>query len=53
LQDAVRRFAREEVLPQAADYDRTMAFPWEVVKKAHASGFMNVDVPGEYGMFKI
>uniref|UniRef100_A0A914I5C0 Medium-chain specific acyl-CoA dehydrogenase, mitochondrial n=1 Tax=Globodera rostochiensis TaxID=31243 RepID=A0A914I5C0_GLORO len=27
----------------------TMEFPWEVIKKAHANGFMNVDIPSEYG----
>ena len=49
LQDAVRRFTREEIIPQAAHYDQTMKFPWEVIKKAHANGFMNVDIPTEYG----
>lgn len=24
-------------------------FPWPVIKKAHANGFMNVDIPTEYG----
>ena len=26
-----------------------MEFPWEVIRKAHANGFMNVDIPAEYG----
>ena len=43
------KFTAEEIIPKAAHYDQTMKFPWEIIKKAHANGFMNVDIPAEYG----
>ncbi|KAI6191784.1 hypothetical protein M3Y97_00265500 [Aphelenchoides bicaudatus] len=49
LRDAVMKFAKEEIIPVAAEYDKTMEFPWPVIKKAHENGFMNVDVPTQYG----
>lgn len=42
-------FARDEIRPVAPQHDRTAEFPWEVVKKAHALGLMNLTVPEEYG----
>lgn len=51
LQEAVRKFTKEEIIPVAAHYDRTMEFPWPVVKKAHENGFMNVDIAAEYGIY--
>jgi acyl-CoA dehydrogenase len=26
-----------------------MEYPWPIIKKAHANGFMNLDIPSEYG----
>lgn len=49
LQRAARQFVQEEIVPVGAHYDRTMEFPWEVVRKAHANGFMNLSIPTEYG----
>uniref|UniRef100_A0A915E9C7 medium-chain acyl-CoA dehydrogenase n=1 Tax=Ditylenchus dipsaci TaxID=166011 RepID=A0A915E9C7_9BILA len=49
LQDSVTKFVKEEIIPKAAHYDQTMEFPWEIIKKAHANGFMNVDIGEEYG----
>uniref|UniRef100_A0A1I8BJC8 Acyl-CoA_dh_N domain-containing protein n=1 Tax=Meloidogyne hapla TaxID=6305 RepID=A0A1I8BJC8_MELHA len=49
LKQSVGKFADEEIIPKAAHYDKTMEFPWEIIKKAHANGFMNVDIPTEYG----
>lgn len=49
LQQLTRKFAREEIMPKAAYYDRTGEFPWQIVKKAHALGLMNVYVPKEIG----
>lgn len=49
LQDAIQKFTKDEIIPKAAYYDRTMEFPWDVIKRAHANGFMNVDIPSEYG----
>lgn len=44
-----RKFAREVVLPAAPQYDKTAEFPWDIVKQAHALGFMNGPVPEKYG----
>lgn len=49
LRDAVRKFTTEEIIPVAHYYDRTMEYPWDVVKKAHACGFVNTDIPEKYG----
>ena len=43
------KFTREEIMPVAAHYDRTGEYPWEVLKKAHANGLMNLHIPEEYG----
>jgi len=50
LQDAVKKFTRDEIIPKASHHDQTMKFPWDIIKKAHANGFMNVDIPTEYGL---
>jgi len=49
LKETAIRFTKDEIIPRAAHYDKTMEFPWEIVKKAHAAGLMNTDVPVEYG----
>lgn len=51
MQELARKFAREEILPVAAQYDKSGEFPWPVVKKAWSLGLMNGSVPqhcGEY-----
>ncbi|BGP12284.1 hypothetical protein JCM10213v2_000197 [Rhodosporidiobolus nylandii] len=49
IRELARSFTANEVIPVAAEYDRTMAYPWDVIKKAHAEGLVNVHVPEEYG----
>lgn len=49
IQQLARKFSREEIIPKASYYDRTGEFPWQIVKKAHALGLMNVYVPKEIG----
>src|SRR5919204_1910571 len=49
LRDLAREFARKEIAPVAALYDREHRFPWEVMRKAFDTGLMNVIVPREYG----
>ncbi|BGO88533.1 hypothetical protein NBRC10512_003369 [Rhodotorula toruloides] len=49
IRDLARSFTANEIIPVAAEYDRTMKYPWEVIKKAHAEGLLNVHVPEEYG----
>lgn len=49
LQESVRRFAKNEIIPVAAHYDETEEFPMPVVKKAYEAGLMNASIPVEYG----
>lgn len=44
-----RKFAREEILPKAAHYDKTMEYPWEIVKKAWELGILNPHIPEDIG----
>ncbi|SGY95363.1 BQ5605_C036g11488 [Microbotryum silenes-dioicae] len=49
FRDLARQFARDEIIPVAAEYDRSMKFPWDVIKKAHGAGLLNVHIPEAYG----
>uniref|UniRef100_A0A8C6TU03 Medium-chain specific acyl-CoA dehydrogenase, mitochondrial n=1 Tax=Neogobius melanostomus TaxID=47308 RepID=A0A8C6TU03_9GOBI len=44
-----RKFAREEIVPAAAMYDRTGEYPFPVIKKAWELGLVNGHIPEEYG----
>ncbi|KAE9546896.1 hypothetical protein FO519_009891 [Halicephalobus sp. NKZ332] len=46
---AAFKFSKDVILPQAAQFDKTMEFPWEIVKQAHELGFMHCMVPEKYG----
>ena len=43
------KFTREEVIPQAPHYDKTGEYPWDIIKKAHEIGLMNLHIPEAYG----
>ncbi|KZS10838.1 putative Medium-chain specific acyl-CoA dehydrogenase, mitochondrial [Daphnia magna] len=49
IQLLARKFAREEILPVAAQYDKTGEFPWDIIKKAHGLGLINHHIPQEFG----
>jgi acyl-CoA dehydrogenase len=49
LQATARRFAREQVAPIAAHYDRTAEFPREVIRQAWELGLASTVIPVEYG----
>jgi short-chain 2-methylacyl-CoA dehydrogenase len=49
LQETVRDFARQEVAPVAEELDRTKAFPYEIVRKMGALGWMGIPFPEEVG----
>jgi butyryl-CoA dehydrogenase len=44
----VREFARTEILPTAAERDRTKEFPREILRKMGELGLMGMNVPAEY-----
>src|SRR5262245_50611033 len=48
-QKTAREFARDEVLPKAAEIDREHRHPTELVKRMADLGFLGMAVPEEYG----
>jgi len=49
LQQLARKFSREEILPRAAEYDKSMKFPFDIHKKAWELGLLNGFVPEKFG----
>jgi short-chain 2-methylacyl-CoA dehydrogenase len=49
LQETVRDFARQEVAPAAEELDREKRFPYELVAKMGALGWMGIPFPEEVG----
>ena len=49
LRDRVRRFAEEELKPQAAKWDEEERFPEATVQAAAKQGFLGLALPKEYG----
>ena len=49
LTDMARRFARERIIPVAAELDEHERFPEEIFREAHALGMANAEIPQEYG----
>jgi acyl-CoA dehydrogenase len=50
LQQMVRKFTREEIIPKAAEYDKTMKFPHDIHKKGWELGIVTSFVPEKYGI---
>ncbi|XP_014672350.1 PREDICTED: medium-chain specific acyl-CoA dehydrogenase, mitochondrial-like [Priapulus caudatus] len=48
-QNLSRKFAREEIIPQAGDLDRSGEYPWDLLKKTWNLGLINTHIPEEYG----
>ncbi len=49
LQNRVRDFAQEAIVPVARDLDERAEFPWENVKAMAEMGLLGVPIPEEYG----
>src|SRR5437870_13811660 len=49
IRDAVRRFAREQIAPHAARWDREKAFPREAVAGLAAMGLNGVAIAEQWG----
>ena len=47
--DTAREFARKEMMPKAAEFDLSMDYPWDIIKKAHAAGLLNLSLKEEHG----
>ena len=49
VREMVRRFAREEVAPIAAQYDASAKFPWESIRKMGELGLLGIPWPEDLG----
>jgi acyl-CoA dehydrogenase len=49
LQEIAKKFAKEEIIPQAAHHDKSGEYPVEIAKKAWELGLMNTHVPQDCG----
>ncbi|GAB3668684.1 acyl-CoA dehydrogenase family protein [Halopiger thermotolerans] len=49
IREEVQRFAENEIVPHAAEYDRKEKFPHEIVDKAAEMGLTGAHIPMEYG----
>ena len=49
LQELAKDFTDNEIVPRAAHYDESAEYPWDIVKKAHEVGLMNLHVPEDFG----
>jgi acyl-CoA dehydrogenase len=49
LKEMARDFAMSEMRPNAAKYDQSHEFPWEIMQKAFDAGFMTCEIPEAYG----
>jgi len=49
LQEMAREFAKKEMKPKSAKYDKGEEFPEDVMKKAFEVGFITSGIPLEYG----
>ncbi|MBI3811256.1 MAG: acyl-CoA dehydrogenase family protein [Nitrospirae bacterium] len=49
LRDRVRDFTQKEIVPVAAQHDRTGEFPWDVIRKAFDLGLFTIYIPKKYG----
>ena len=49
IRDSIRTFAREQLLPHAADWDRNKTFPADAMRQLGELGVLGMVVPDEYG----
>src|SRR6478672_817702 len=49
LLDSVKALCRDEIMPRAAEYDRTALFPWDNIRAIDALGLNAMFVPEAYG----
>ncbi|HXF62651.1 MAG TPA: acyl-CoA dehydrogenase family protein [Caldilineaceae bacterium] len=49
IQDAVRKFAREQILPHSREWDHAQKFPRELLNHMGELGYLGVPIPEEYG----
>ncbi|TVQ92226.1 MAG: acyl-CoA dehydrogenase [Deltaproteobacteria bacterium] len=47
--DLAKEFAKNEIRPVAEHHDQSAEYPWEVIRKAHELGLLNIHIEPEYG----
>ena len=49
IEDSVRAFSQQHILPYVMEWDEAQHFPVETMRKLGAEGYLGVLVPEEYG----
>lgn len=49
IKDLAMKFARNEMMPKAAEFDEKAQMPMEILEKAWSLGLVNTCIPTEYG----
>ena len=49
IRKLARDFAKKEIIPVAAEYDKTAEMPWPIINKAFEIGMWNLNIPEQYG----
>lgn len=49
IRDSIRAFARDELVPNAAEWDRNKTFPRDALRKLGELGVLGMVMPDEYG----
>lgn len=49
IRKLARDFAKKEIIPVAAEYDRSAQMPWPIINKANEIGMWSMNIPEQYG----
>jgi len=49
MKQLAKKFSQNEIIPVAAEYDRSAEFPWPIINKAFEIGLWNLNIPAELG----
>jgi short-chain 2-methylacyl-CoA dehydrogenase len=49
IRKEVRNFAQREIVPRAEEMEQTGVYPYDIMAKMGALGFMGIPFPAEYG----
>lgn len=49
IRETTMKFARDVMIPKAADYDHHATFPKDIIEQAWELGFLNTCIPSEFG----
>ena len=53
IQKLAKRFTIEEIIPAAPHHDKTGVYPFDIIKKVHSLGLLNLHLAEEFGYTKI